>query len=104
MISVRLLGVLSSPRTDLGSIYHRTPRARRKESEATVSRKGAGCGRSLLPLGAGPAPGAGADVLSLVESEQQITNDSLGTMLTKLTSQPKESWVFLGRGRHASLP
>lgn len=41
--------------------------ARRKESEATVSRKGAGCGRSLLPLGAALAPGAGADLLSVVE-------------------------------------
>jgi hypothetical protein len=69
--------------------------ARRKESEATVSGKVAGCGRSLLPLGTGPTPGAGADLLSVVESEQQITNDSLCTQMTKLTSQPKRSWMFM---------
>ena len=94
MIRTWLLGVLSSP----GRIWEAFPTehlmARRKESEATVSRKGAGCGRSLLPLGGASAPGPGAGLLSVVESEQQITNRSLGTLLTKLTSQPKESCRF----------
>ena len=49
--------------------------ARRKESEATVSGKGAGCGRSVLPLGTGPTPVAGADLLSVVESERATNHE-----------------------------
>lgn len=56
------------------------------------------CGRPLLSLGtvSVPGAGAGADLLSVVEagrSGQQIKSDSLATPLTKLTSQPKESWM-----------
>lgn len=69
--------------SDLGSLFPTEHlMARRKESEATVSGKGAGYGRSLLPLGAEQVPGAGAgaDLLSVVESGQQIKNVSLGTL------------------------
>lgn len=67
MIRIRPLGVLSHS----GRIWEAFPAehlmAGRKESEATVLRKGAGYGRSLLPLGVGLAPGAGAVSLSVVE-------------------------------------
>lgn len=67
MIRIRPLGVL----LPLGRTWEAFPAehlmARREESEATVSGKGAGCGRSLLPLGAALLPRARAGPLSVIE-------------------------------------
>lgn len=59
-------------------------------------------GAHCSPLGAVPVSGAGADLLSVVEGGQQIMNDFLGTLLTKLTSQPRNPGRFFGHGSYAT--
>lgn len=103
MIRIRPLGVLSLS----GRIWEPFPTEHlmdcRKESEATVLGKGAGCGRSLIPLGAALAPRVRACSLSVVEKRATNHERFPRHAADEADKSAHGTLEVFGHGRYATL-